>query len=388
MAAADSKVLAIVKQLPASQIGLKRIELKIVFLVKRFYTGKDLIEEHFGRLFYLPSILAEMGHECTVFALDFKNKQESDVGINNVRFRAIPVKSLWRLPLLRKTLRELRASNADIVFSSGDSYVGYMGLRLARRLSAKAVFDIYDDYSYFGSNKIPFMQTLLKIATSQSDLVTCASESIEEKYGAYQQNTLLVQNGVDDRVFRPEEKHSVRQRSNIPATSIVVGYLGSIHKPRGADDLIAAVRLLRTRGQEITLLMAGLDLGEVNLDYPWIDYRGMVDQREVVDLINACDVVTIPYKDTELIRMTNACKLMEYIACRVPVVVSDVSDYASYFPENFDCVSKPADPESLANAIANQLKNKNIVGEDRVLTWDELAARLEGGIKALTTRSI
>ena len=199
---------------------------------------------------------------------------------------------------------------------------------------------------------------------------------------------MLVQNGVDDRVFRPEEKHSVRQRSNIPATSIVVGYLGSIHKPRGADDLIAAVRLLRTRGQEITLLMAGLDLGEVNLDYPWIDYRGMVDQREVVDLINACDVVTIPYKDTELIRMTNACKLMEYIACRVPVVVSDVSDYASYFPENFDCVSKPADPESLANAIANQLKNKNIVGEDRVLTWDELAARLEGGIKALTTRSI
>jgi glycosyltransferase involved in cell wall biosynthesis len=285
--------------------------------------------------------------------------------------------------LLQRTLREFRASNADIVFSSGDSYVGYLGLRLARRLSAKAVFDIYDDYSYFGSNKIPFMQTLLKSATSQSDLVTCASESIEEKYGVYQENTLLVQNGVDKQIFRPEERHIVRQRSNIPAESIVVGYLGSIHIPRGADDLIAALKLLRARGQEITLLMAGLDLGEVDLDYPWIDYRGMLEQRKVVDLINACDVVTIPYQDTELIRMTNACKLMEYIACRVPVVVSDVSDYASYFPENFGCVSKPADPESLANAIANQLINKNIVGEDRVLTWDDLAARLDAGIKAL-----
>ena len=58
--------------------------------------------------------------------------------------------------------------------------------------------------------------------------------------------------------------------------------------------------------------MAGLDLGEVDLDRPWIDYRGMVDQADLVPLINACDVVTIPYRDTELIRMTNACKYTRY----------------------------------------------------------------------------
>lgn len=360
-----------------------RYKLKIVFLVKRFYTNKDLIEDRFGRLFYFPSILAEIGHECVVYALDFKNKTAVDVRKDNVQFFTIPVKSFWRLSLMRRLLRKLVVTKADVVFSSGDSYLGYLGLLLSTRLSAKAVFDIYDDYAYFGSNKLPFMRTLLKTAASKSDLVVCASESLRNKYGAYQKNTLLIQNGVDNKLFRPEEKFVAREESNIKNGDIVVGYFGSIHKPRGADDLIAAVERLRAKGQDIKLLMAGRDYGEVGLDKPWIDYRGMVDQEDVVALINSCDVVTIPYKDTDIIRMTNACKLMEYIACRVPIVVSDVSDYASYFPGNFDCVSKPGNPESLANAIANQLKNKKIVDAEQVISWEKLASQLNGNISRL-----
>jgi len=364
-------------------IGLKRIELKIVFLVKRVYTGKDLIEDCFGRLFHLPSLLTKMGHECVVYALDFKNTSALSTRKDNVQFHTIPVKAFWRLPLMRRLYRDLMMTNADVVFSSGDSYLGYLGLKIARRLSAKAVFDIYDDYSFFSSNKLPFMHALLKSAASNSDLLVCASEPLRQKYGAFLENTLLIQNGVDTNVFRPEEKDIARKKVNLRSDDIVVGYLGSIHKPRGAADLIAAIEQLRANGQDIKLLMAGLDLGEVNLDHPWIDYRGMVDQNDLVPMINSCNVVTIPYRDTELIRMTNACKLMEYIACRVPIVVSDVSDYASYFPASFNCVAKPSDPASLGAAIANQLKNKNVADIDQVLTWKNLAARLDGSIRKL-----
>ena len=365
------------------KLSQKRFELKIVFLVKRFYTNKDLIEDRFGRLFYFPSILAEMGHECVVFALDSRNKTELSVCKNNVQFYTIPMKSFWRLPLMRKLLGKLCRSEADVVFSSGDSYIGYLGLRLARRLSAKAVFDIYDDYSHFGTNKLPFMRTLLKNAVSKSDLVVCASESIEEKYRTYQENALLVQNGVDRRIFKPLEKRVARERSGVNSGDIVVGYFGSIHKPRGVDDLIAAIERLRAQGRDIKLLMAGRDYGDVSLDYPWIDFRGMVNQEDVVAFINSCDVVTIPYKDTEIIRMTNACKLMEYFACCVPVVVSDVSDYASYFPESFACVSRPSEPESLADAISKQLDSRQVLDMDSVLSWEKLAARLDGSIRRL-----
>ena len=361
----------------------KRFELKIVFLVKRFYTNKDLIDDRFGRLFYFPSILAEMGHECVVFALDFRNKTELSVFKNNVQFHTIPMKSVWRLPLMSKLLGKLCGSEADVVFSSGDSYIGYLGLRLAKRLSAKSVFDIYDDYSHFGTNKFPFMRTLLKNAVSKSDLVVCASKSIQEKYRAYQEHTLLVQNGVDGRIFKPQDKQIARKRSGVNSGDIVVGYFGSIHKPRGVGDLIVAIERLRTQGRDVKLLMAGHDYGDVFLDYPWIDYRGMVNQEDVVALINSCDVVTIPYRDTEIIRMTNACKLMEYFACSVPVVVSDVSDYASYFPENFACVSRPSDPESLVDAITNQLESRKVLDMDSVISWQKLASRLDESIRRL-----
>ncbi len=357
--------------------------MKIVFLVKRFYTNKDLIDDQFGRLFYFPSILAEMGHECVVFALDSRNKAELSVRENNVQYYTIPVQSFWRLPLMRELIGKLCRSKADVVFSSGDSYIGYLGLQLSKRLSAKALFDIYDDYSHFGTNKLPFMRTLLRKAVRKSDLVVCASKSIQEKYRVKQENTLLVQNGVDNKVFRPQEKRIARERSGISGGDIVVGYFGSIHKPRGVDDLIAAIERLRAKGQDIKLLMAGRDYGDVSLDHPWIEYRGMVNQYDVVALINSCDVVTVPYKDTDIIRMTNACKLMEYFACSVPVVVSDVSDYASYFPESFACVSIPSDPASLADAITNQLEARKVVDASSIISWEKLTARLDTHIRQL-----
>lgn len=363
---------------------LKRIELKILFLVKRFYTNKDLIEDSFGRLFYFPAILTELGHECVVFALDFKNGTATNVRKENVEFNTIPLKSFWRLPLMLEYYRQLVKTKADVVFTSGDSYIGYLGLQLSRRMSSSTVFDLYDDYAYFGTNKIPFMRTLLRTAVGESDLVVCASEPVGKKYGAYQENTLVVQNGVDNKIFKPEEKSSAREKANVSAEDTIVGYFGSIHKPRGVDDLIAAIQRLRAQGRDIKLLMAGRDYGEVSLSYPWIDYRGMVEQKDVVSLINSCDVVTIPYKDTELIRMTNACKLMEYIACGVPIVVSDVSDYAGYFPQSLGCVSRPADPESLAEAIANQLQDRNVVADERVVSWRDLVARLDEKIKLLS----
>jgi glycosyltransferase involved in cell wall biosynthesis len=357
--------------------------LKIVFFVKRFYTGKDLIEDRFGRLFYFPTILAEMGHECDVIALDTKNSTAIDIRQDNVRFRTLTKRSFWRLPSPARLCSKLGLSDVDLVFSSGDSYYGYLGLRLARHLSAKAVFDIYDDYAHFGSNKLPFMRSMLTSAASESDLLVCASEPIRHAYSALQANAVLLQNGVDNSVFAPKDKQSARSSAGLGNDEIVVGYCGSIHDLRGINDLIAAVELLRTQGKDVKLLLAGREFGEADLKRPWIDYRGMVGQDEVVTLINACDVVTIPYKDTDLIRMTNACKLMEYFACNVPVVVTDVSDYASYFPEAFCCVAKPSDPASLAKAISNQLENGNVVDADAVISWEKLTAQLDADVRRL-----
>ena len=227
------------------------------------------------------------------------------------------------------------------------------------------------------------MRSMLTAAASKSDLLVCASQPICETYSALQKNIVLAQNGVDSRIFVPEEKQSARSSAGLGSDEFVVGYFGSIHNLRGIDDLIAAIESLRAQGRDVKLLLAGRDYGDADLKRPWIDYRGMVNQHEVVTLINTCDVVTIPYKDTEIIRMTNACKLMEYFACKVPVVVTDVSDYASYFPKRFSCVARPSNPASLAAAIGNQLENRNIVNADSVSSWEKVTMQLDAHIRRL-----
>ena len=211
--------------------------MKIVFFVKRFYTGKDLIEDRFGRLFYFPKILAEMGHECDVIALDTKNSAAIDIRQDDVRFRTLTKRSFWRLLSPARLCSKFGLSDVDLVFSSGDSYYGYLGLRLARHLSAKAVFDIYDDYAHFGSNKLPFMRSMLTSAASESDLLVCASEPIRHAYSALQANAVLLQNGVDNNIFAPIDKKSdfIMPMTNMVTTGIILSK--PVHLPHHLSPL-------------------------------------------------------------------------------------------------------------------------------------------------------
>ena len=44
--------------------------MRIAFLCKRHYTGKDVITDRFGRLYEIPHQLALLGHEVKAWCLD------------------------------------------------------------------------------------------------------------------------------------------------------------------------------------------------------------------------------------------------------------------------------------------------------------------------------
>ncbi len=357
--------------------------MKVIFLVKRFYTNKDLIEDRFGRLFHIPVQLATRGYDCTVVALDYKSRPPLDIVIKGVRFISTPIVRPDRLIRLLTSLKQYRF---DFVFSSGDSYLGLLGLWLSKYYRANSIFDIYDDYATFGTNRIPFMKRALKYAVSRSDIVIAASKAIGNTYGNKDGCSYVIENGVDLGVFKPMERARVRQCYELDSTSRVVGYFGSIHEPRGSDILIDAVRLLRFDDGfgDVLLLMAGTIASDIDLSEPWIDYRGMVVQDEVAKLINCCDVAVLPYRDTPTIRMTNACKITEYIACGVPIVISDVGDYSRY-ADDPACVCRPGDSVSLYRSIKHQLEFQIGASLPPELTWDALGSRLATILKEVSS---
>lgn len=358
--------------------------MRFLLLCKRYYTNHDLLEDRFGRLFHLPVQLARQGHRGRVLAADYRHATARHLSLPGVEFQALPVNAR-RLPgFVRRLGREARAFGPDLVLASGDSYLGFLGLRLARRLGVPFAFDLYDDYAGFRSGRIPGMGGLLRYTLRRADLLITASHALGARYRRLNPALVTVENGVDLALFRPMPRAGARAALGLPGDIPVVGFFGSMEPGRGLDTLLAALARLRTRQPELRLLLAGYDAIGLPPDQPGIDYRGVLPQARIPELINACDVVTIPYPDNGLWRVCNPCKIAEYLACEVPVVATRVADHEKIFADAGQGLCRPEDPADMARAIQAQLQSPQRVAMDGRLSWEHLGERLAGALAGLS----
>ncbi len=221
------------------------------------------------------------------------------------------------------------AVKPDIIIASGDSHIGFMAMLIAKKMGVRFVFDVYDYYPVFSGNKIPGMKTMFRRSVEGAKLVLCASESILEKLAPLNATRLLVENGVDPELFCPSDMLQARNELGYTSKNLLIGYFGSIDWARG-PLLIEACRILRKEIPSLHLLLAG-HVNKVDFAEPWITYFGELPQTDLPRMINACDVVTVPYEKNEFNNMSGACKIAEYLACGKPVVATRVSDHEQIF---------------------------------------------------------
>lgn len=349
-------------------------------LCKRHYTGKDLIRDRFGRLYHLPIQLSLLGVKVGVTAIDYRHSIAERRKLEGVVFRTLPVTPM-RLPgSLIGLRRALRADPPDVLIASGDSHIGYLGLRLARGLGIPFGFDVYDYYPAFASNRIPGMKTLFRQATNGADLVLCASTPLMERLAPLNAARLLVENGVDRRRFAPMDRTEARSRLGIAPGIPAIGYFGSIQPARG-PLLIDACRQLRATRPNLTLLLAG-PVSRVPIDEPWIRYLGKVEQESVPALIAACDLVAIPYADDAFNAMCGACKIAEYLSCGKPVVATDIAGHREIFRAAPQSLCRP-DSADMADAIRRQLDYPQVAPFPAHLEWGAIARSLMGALRGL-----
>jgi glycosyltransferase involved in cell wall biosynthesis len=356
------------------------VGMRILFICKCRYTNKDLLEDRFGRLYHLPVQLQKLGTHIQVDALDYRSFKTRSISIESVLFRTVPV-SLSKIPFLPLVLfQSVKKFEPHIILASGDSHLGFLGLFIARKLKVPFVFDVYDYYPAFKGNRIPGFKSMFNSSVRMADLVLCASGSLEQKLKPINRRTLLVENGVDTALFRPLDMNEARRALGLAADGLYVGYFGTIEPSRG-PLLLEAARLLREGWPELRLLLAG-EVRGVDLSAPWITHYGNVPQEQVPRLINACDVVTIPYTSTPFNDHCGACKIAEYLACGKPVVATRVSDHERMFA---DTPSSLCDltSESMADALRRQLQNRESARFPNDLAWDAIGKKLHGLLRSL-----
>lgn len=362
-----------------------KVMRKVLFITKRHYTNKDLVLDRFGRLFHLPIQLVQNGYVCMIITADYQSNQIKRYNISELYFLSLPFRLRRLAPFFYRCRQAIQQFTPDIIIASGDTHFGVIGLIYAYHARVPFVFDVYDDYTTFGSNRLPGMKRLFWKVIKKADAVICSSAPLMKKLNRQNKSVTVIENGVDTNLFKPNSRQMARQKLHIDQKDIVIGYFGYMGPNYGITELINATRKLRNIYPRVRLLLAGKKHDHISIDQSYIDYRGMVNQKEIPLLINSSDVVVIPYCTDGQISLSNPCKLAEYLACEVPIVSTRVSNIPEILSDIPEALCNPGDADEMANAIKWQLETPTIVPFPESLKWESLGKKFRQVLERLLT---
>ncbi|HET7175339.1 MAG TPA: glycosyltransferase family 4 protein [Gammaproteobacteria bacterium] len=342
--------------------------MRIAFLCKRRYMGKDVIADRYARLYEIPHQLARHGHTVYGFCLSYQGHDEGTWE------HAVPQgKLVWEsrslgelvLPrllaypwLLKRRLSEFAP---DLIIGASDIPQVALGDWVARKLDVPYAADLYDNFESFGQARIPGFVGALRRAVRRAALVTTTSEPLRrlvvESYGA-KGEIIAMPSTVDKTVFRPLERAASRRALGLPLEAKLVGTAGGLHRDKGVDALYAAWSRIAAEHPDAELVLAGpIDKAFPPPTCPRVRYLGMLPHARTAELFSALDVGVIYLRDTAFGRYCFPQKAYEMMACKLPIAAARVGVMTHLLEDAPDALYRPDDAADLARAVSAQLES-------------------------------
>ncbi len=199
--------------------------MKILILTKRYYTGRDLLGDRYGRMWELPYFLAKSGHQVLGIALSYRATKEVRMereGGMNLDWRSINIGFPPGIGLIRYW-RELKACIAvfkpDLIWAGSDVFHVILGARLGSMLGIQVVADLYDNYESFSATRlVPGAAWLFRRSLAGVQGISCVSGILAHKIAC----DLLA--GLESLWWRTESIQSPSDRWRRQSVGSVWGY--------------------------------------------------------------------------------------------------------------------------------------------------------------------
>lgn len=372
--------------------------MRILVLTKRQYMGRDLLNDRYGRFRELPLTLAAEGHPVDGLCLSYRRRHEGWQA-DSVPYARVTWRSLnaWRLlpvgpwSYWRELDRIANETRPDVVWACSDALHALLGVRAARRLCAKLVIDLYDNFESYGLTRLPGMRAALRRAVRAADGVTCVSEPlaafVRERYG-YSGPVEVIENAVPGDSFRPLDRECVRAALDLPQDAVLIGTAGSLSRSRGIEVLFEAFAQLSRERPDVHLVLAGgRDRG---LDLPKGDRvhdLGLLAPDQVSYVLSALNVSVISNRESDFGNYCFPQKFYESVACGVPVVVAATGAMRGLLQEHPETLFQPEDAISLVSALRRQIERPSPI-PITAPTWQDLGRRLSGFLEQVRVGSV
>ena len=366
--------------------------MKILVLTSRYTATRDIIGEDFGRQTRLFSALKRLGYEIDFFVADYRKYEDKNIKLHGIGVSIRPFGIFHFLSFLRNLNNALKSNRNkgfinkkyDFLIATSDPLWGFIGYIFSKKHKIKFIYDLHDNYETYATYKIPFFRYVDNFVIKRADLVTTVSYTLKDKIKTIRENKVyVIQNGLDDKLFKPLDRMRSRKFLKLPKNKRIVAYAGSIQRAQGLHILISAFEKLEDKIDNLYLVLAGKFYKNedkyINLSHECILYFGSLPQNKIALLINAADVVVVPNPDNNFTRYCFPYKIVEYMACNVPIVATNIGDVGKLLSTYKNSLCKPNDASDMADKIKIQL-NKNRINYRKIaidFTWSNISKKFD-----------
>ncbi|HEX6309181.1 MAG TPA: glycosyltransferase family 4 protein [Longimicrobiales bacterium] len=311
--------------------------------------------------FYLCRELVRMGHHVTMMtsrSLPGLRRRDNLDGVEVVRkwFPKRRTPAGWAAHTLATVPHYMRlARHADILHAQ--TFASALpGMRARRKFGHPLVITLHTSHFLRLARK-PAWRPVLRRIVKSADWLLAASEEIRDvALGLYRHpRAEALTNGVDTEMFAPRGARTARERPRVIVPRRLFEKNGVEYFIRALPQIrreVAIEAVLVGDGPErerLEQLVRELDVSDM------VSFLGRRPNSEMPALLADADAAVFP----SLMEATSVAAL-EAMSCGVPVAASRVGGLPEIVDDNVGTLFEPADPDSLARALADLLRRPDL----------------------------
>ncbi len=366
--------------------------MRILFISKRRYMGKDLIDDRFGRFYELPEELAALGHGVTGLCIDYyksapkgKRTLETPSGVSWRMAGLWPLPPYEALSHIYQLCKLINDFKPDVIIGSSDAYHVILAVWVARKYNLPSVVDLYDQYEAFAATKALGLRSAYRRAISRATGITCVSQRLADwvkNLGPDMPPAIRLGNAVPDELFFQRDKVKSRQSLGLPDEKcILVGTAGALTKNRDINSLYAAFIKISDLRPDVHLVLAGPRDRPPPI-HPRIHDLGNLPYHQIPIVFSALDIGIVCNANNRFAYYCCPQKLLEMKSCGLPVISSDAIERPN---EDQKLIYRTGDHMHLAERILQLIeRNLGTDAECNITTWAEQTKKLESFLITVT----
>lgn len=284
-------------------------------------------------------------------------------------------------------------------------YVALVGLRVISKYKLNLIIERETSFGAGALTSILARKSMIleiigprysRISSWRSKTIFYYTESMLRNW-TDKRKCVAVPAGVNLSLFHFDEKAGKSRRESLgfEVEDFVIGYVGTFQDWHGIQDLLNALSHLSHKFPKLKALLVGPDYQRFqrlsnSLGLSKIcNFAGAVRYNEVPLYINACDLMVALYNPNanplrKKYGIGSPLKVLEYLACRKPVITTRVEPIIQLVTNNFNAILiEPGNSSELTEAIERLMRDPeqrsemSVNGEDLVrskYSWNSVAS--------------